>query len=969
MNTKGGGHIAPTTLRRLALGLGVVLVTSACTTTPALETTTPDTQAPSTTAAEVAPGTTLADPFLSEPLPVDDSIRIGTLDNGLTYYVKHNDSPGRRLELRLMVDAGSVQEDDDQAGIAHFLEHMMFNGTERFPRNDLIGVLESFGPRFGPDINAFTSFDETVYELSLTTGDDRLVQLGIDVLREWAGRATLVEDDVVGERGVVLDEWRLRDLGFNARVSDAFQDLILPGTDYEGRLPIGDDASIQATTPDLLSRFYRDWYRPDLMAVAAVGDIDVEEMEQRIIDAFGDLPSVEDPRAFERAAYSPPSETRARGIGDEEAARGSITIVWPTAGTPMATVGDFRSAIAGSLAIEMLANRLNDDALRGEAPLLGAAPLQFGFTRAIEVGGIDLEARSQDLAEALEVALTEVRRIQEHGFSDEEVERALARFEAASEQRHQQRESVQDAQIMGAIVGRHLAGGHLMSPEQQFEVESRLREILDRAVLESVFRELSSVAPVILAVGPDEAPVPGEEQILEAVARVSTSSVTVRKDGGSDVVSLMAVPDAVPPTSAEVDSRFGYHTLLFDNGATVYLWRSDIAADGVYAAAESFGGTSLIDLEDLPEAFLMTEIIARSGIGPADVPTLQRLLASRLVQVIPWVSETREGLTASSASKDVETLFQMIHLHMTAPRFDDVALESVVAEVAAVNESRADLPDLVVEEALIRSYYGDDPRYFAFPSPEQMADFDLAVAEEVYMERFGNAGDFAFAFVGDFDVDEMTDMASRYIGSLPGSGEREEFIDTQPLPSRQVQVEVVESGADPQGSLSMFFTNPHDPGEEDYVTARLMSLIVNARLRDKIREEMSATYSVFGGIDLQRDPDPFAESFVTATGAPEDLERISDAVLEVLDDIRVAGPTGTEFATAVEQLRDELDLIDNPTLADALLNAYLYPDEPVTNLGDRAGLIDGIDPDDVRRLAAIAYDPNQRIEIRLIPRS
>jgi zinc protease len=567
------------------------------------------------------------------------------------------------------------------------------------------------------------------------------------------------------------------------------------------------------------------------------------------------------------------------------------------------------------------------------------------------------------------VALTEIRRIQEHGFSDEEVERALARFDAASEQRHQQRESVQDAQIMGAIVAHHLAEGPLMSPEQQFEVESRLREGLDRTVLESVFQELSSVPPVILAVGPDESPVPVEEEILETVARVSSSPVTVREDGRSDVMSLMAGPDAVPPVSTQVDTRFGYRTLVFDNGASVFLWRSDIAADGVYAAAESFGGTSLIDVEDLPEAFLMTEIIARSGIGPADVPTLQRLLASRLVQVFPWVSETREGLTASSASKDVETLFQMIHLYMTAPRFDDIALEAVVAEVAAVNESRADLPDLAVEEALIRAYYGDDPRYFAFPSPEQMADFDLAAAEEVYLERFGNAGDFAFAFVGDFDVDEMTEMASRYIGSLPGSGEREEFVDTQPLPSRQIQLEVVESGADPQGSLSMFFTNPHDPGPEDYVTASLLSLIVNARLRDKIREEMSATYSVFGRVDLQRDPDPFAESFVTATGAPEDLERISDAILEVLSDIRVQGPTDTEFATAVEQLRDEFDLIDNPTLADALLNAYLYPDEPVANLGNRAGLIEEISPDDVRRLAAIAYDPTQRIEIRLVPRS
>lgn len=896
-------------------------------------------------------------------------MRVGTLDNGLTYYVRHNDSPGGRLELRLMVDAGSVQEDDDQSGVAHFLEHMMFNGTERFPRNDLIAVLEAFGPRFGPDINAFTSFDETVYELSLTADDAELVQLGIDVLREWATRATLDEADVIGERGVVLDEWRLRDLGFSARVGDAFQELILPGTDYVDRLPIGDDVSIQATTPELLSRFYRDWYRPDLMSVAAVGDIDTDQIEQQIIAAFGDLSPAAQPRAFERSVYDPPAEPRVAGIGDEEAAGGSVTIVWPGAGEPITTAGDLRNSIAGALAVEMVANRLNDDALRGEAPLLGATSLGFGLTRTIEIAGIEVETLPEDLDEALEAALTEIHRVQEHGFADTEVDRALARFDAASMQRYQQRESIQDGQFVRSIIGHHLAGGHLMSPEQQFDVESALRERLDRQVLESAFANLTATAPIILVVGPDEEPVPGEAAILETLTRVESAPITVREDYDPDVLSLMPVPQAAPPASSEIDDRFGYHTLLFDNGATVYLWPSDIAADGIYFAAESFGGTSLIELEDLPEAFLMTEVIARSGIGPADVPTLQRLLTTRLVEVFPWVSETREGLTGSAASKDAEILFQMIHLYMTAPRFDDVAVESVLAEVAAINESRADLPDLAVEEAVIRSYYGEDPRYFAFPSPEQMADFDVAAVEEIYRKRFGNAGDFAFAFVGDFDVDEMTDLASKYVATLPGSGEREEFVDTQPLPPREIQVEVVESGADPQGSLSMFFTNPHQPNQEDYVTARLMSLIVNTRLRDKIREEMSATYSVFGAIDLQRDPDPFAESFVTATGAPEDLERISDAVLEVLADMRSSGPTDAEFATAVEQLRDEFDLIDNPTLADALLNAFLYPDEPVSNLGNRSVVIDEITPADVRRLAGVVYNPAQRIEILLVPRS
>ena len=276
--------------------LALLLVASACTS----DTTTTSSSVVATIVGESTATTVLDDPVLNTPLPVDSDIRIGVLPNGLTYYLRHNDylrhneSPGGRVELRLLVDVGSVQEDDDQSGGAHFLEHMMFNGTARFPRNELIAALESLGPRFGPDINAHTSFDETVYELSLAA-EPELVSLGIDVLREWAAEASLTEDDVIGERGVVLDEWRLRAQGFSSRVSDAFQELILPGSAYENRLPIGTSEAIESTEPAELRRFYEDWYRPDLMAVVVVGDIDLDDLEAQVVEAFEALVAPDGP--------------------------------------------------------------------------------------------------------------------------------------------------------------------------------------------------------------------------------------------------------------------------------------------------------------------------------------------------------------------------------------------------------------------------------------------------------------------------------------------------------------------------------------------------------------------------------------------------------------------------------------------------------------------------------------------------
>jgi zinc protease len=452
------------------------------------------------------------------------------------------------------------------------------------------------------------------------------------------------------------------------------------------------------------------------------------------------------------------------------------------------------------------------------------------------------------------------------------------------------------------------------------------------------------------------------------MSEVASDTIQRRRDEAPGVETLMAVPDPVPPLTTTIDPDFGYTILEYPNGAIVMLWQSEIADQSVYMQAESFGGTSRVAIEDLPEAFLATDIISRSGVGPADAPTLDRYLSDRLVNVFPWISETREGLTGSSASSDIDSLFQLTHLYMTAPRFEDQAITAVIDEVAVLNESREDIPDILFDEALIQAYYGDDPRYFALPNPEQMADFDPEDTAQVYLDRFGDAADFVFAFVGDFDVSEVTDLSSSYIGTLPADAGDGGFVDNQPLPPREAVITTVEAGVGEQGRLGMFFTNPLEPNLEGRLTARILQLIVNGRLRERIREELSATYSIFSSIDLQREPDPFAESFVSSTGHPDDLERISEEVMADLDDLRQNGPSETQMATALEQLRSEIDLINNPALADALVTSRLYPDQPVLDLSLRYEVVESITAEDVRVLSQTVFNPAQRIEIRLVPR-
>lgn len=951
----------------LAVALGLVVV--ACTGSTASTTT----LAPETTSSSAVATTTTeaVDPRLALALPVDSEVRQGVLDNGLTYYIRHNEAPGGRAELRLVVDAGSVQEDESQAGIAHFLEHMMFNGTELFPRNELISVLERFGPKFGPDINAYTTFDETVYELGLTTDEPKLMDLGMTVLREWASRATLNESDVVEERGVVLDEWRLRAQGYSARVGDRFHELVFPGTVYEGRLPIGTAESIEQTTPDLLGRFYRDWYRPDRMAIVAVGDFDVDSMEDDIVDTFGDLVPLEDPLPWDPVTYEPPMDPRVDSFVDPEATNVGLAVVWPVPTARPVTVGDYAQSVALSLGLEILNERLDDEALAGDGPLLSAAPVDFDWTRSIGAKGLDLEVKPTQADAGMEHVLTEVERVRREGFTDDEFSRALLRFETRSRQIYDEQDSRQDVTIADDIVAHHLGGAPLFSPDQRFKVEFDIADTLSKAYVEDVFGGVVSAAPIVLMVGPDDEgiSIPDEARIMEVIDGLPSVTLQPRDDTTSDVLELMPAPAPAPILSDRTDRLFGYHTLTFDNGATVYLWPSGIAAGSVLAMIEGFGGTSVMDVEDLPEAFAMTDIVLRSGVGDLDIPTLQRFLTDRVVSLEPWISETRQGLVGESSSRDLETLLQLVNQTMTSPRFDASAVDAVLSQLETVEASRADLPDILFDEALITGYYGDDPRYFAFPTAEQLESYDPVRAEELFRDRFGDAGQFAFVFVGDFEMEDVTDLAARYIGSLPGDSVQTGFVDNQPLPPRRVQTFTVEAGTDEQAQIGMFFTNELDSDLEDRVTAQLLELIVAARLRDRVREQLSATYSVTTGVDLQRDPDPYAEAFVHATGDPAGLDQISDEVIADLADLQENGPTVDQFATAVAQLRDDFELFDNWSIASRLVEAHLYPDLPVSDMIRRNEVLTGLTSEDVRLLARIAYNLDQRIEIRQVPRN
>jgi zinc protease len=706
------------------------------------------------------------------------------------------------------------------------------------------------------------------------------------------------------------------------------------------------------------------------MAVVAVGDFDVAAMESRIVEAFGDIDGPGQTRSWDPVTFTPADAPLVGSHTDEEATSSEVSVIWPVFAGPIATVGEYQEVAMASMAVEILTQRLADDALSGEGPLLDASAINLDWARAIGLLGVDAEVRPEQTDQGLEAVLHEVERVRRHGITEAEFDRAVRAFEATIRQLFETQDTIQDTEFASQIAAHHLGGDPMMSPSQRFDVESDIAARITEEDVERTMIALMSRPPVVLALGPDDpgVEVPSEERILEVLDGLAQVTLEPRAETPLESIDLMSPPSPADVVRNTIHPEFLYTRLEFANGADVYLWESDIATQGVYALVEGFGGTSVLPVEDLPEAFLVTDMVLRSGLGELNATTLDRVLADRLVSLQPWISETRQGLEGNASTVDVETLMQLINLTMTRPRLDVPAVEAVLDETSNIAVSRDDLPGVMFDEAITRAYYGDDPRYFVVPSPDQLAGFDVADAERVFRERFANAGDFAFVFVGDFETAAMIDLAARYIGTLPGGQEAIAYVDNQPLPPREVQVATVEAGTGQQGQIGLFFTNEHDPVLKDRVAARLVELVLTARLRERIREGLSATYSITASIDLQRDPDPFAEASIISTGDPSGLDQISEEIMSDIRSLQADGPTETQFETAIEQLRNELELIDNLTIATALVTAHLYPDQPVTELSARYSLLEEITPADVQAMAAIAFNPDQRIEVRQIPK-
>ncbi|MGZ4766585.1 MAG: insulinase family protein, partial [Ilumatobacteraceae bacterium] len=782
----------------------------------------------------------------TDTIPVDPGVRIVKLSNGLTVYLRSNDRPGGSAELRLAINAGSGQEDSDESGTAHFLEHMMFNGTKEFPANELVATLRGFGMTFGADVNAYTTYDDTVYELTVPTTKSTNLTTGLDVLREWLSAATLDPAEVDREKGVVLDEWRQSDQSFAGRVAKATDAMMLDGSQYTGHEPIGTDAAIKAMTPSLLRRFYDTWYRPDNAALVVVGDIDVDKVESEIRDRFETLTSRADSKPRTEPTLGTFTTPAATVLADPDATTGDVSISLPAADIVDNSTASRRNHTLISMAFDMIATRLSDDVSRGLAPFVSATSGNNGVVRRLDAPSIMASGEPPKVQASLDAVTAEFERVRRFGFDAGELDRVVRSYRSTSQADFDSRDTVQDADYVSRYVDHFLTGTPIPDADASFQIDKAIYDAATPVSVSAAFNDLlaGSALHVLVVAPASTAGMPSQAEVLDRVAKLPTLDLAPRKPTTAAATELMKAPDPVPEVGTERlagDEGFVDPTMLtFANGARVVLNPTDIADNDISLAATSPGGLSLVADADVPDALSAVSVVTASGVGDLDPVQLDTVLADASIELSPSIGQTSEDFLGTSTTDDLELLFQLLNLYMSKPRFDQAGLDATISSLRPYVDDPNSDPDLAAYVAYSDARYGAEPRFRVIPTARDLAELDLGTIERVWRDRFSNAGDWVFAVSGDFDLDTGRNLAERYIGSLAGTDTTEQYKDFQIDPPSTVVTKEVHAGTGDKGSLTLDWNAPTTDSETESVYADVLTSVLNIRLTDHIREELGA---------------------------------------------------------------------------------------------------------------------------------
>jgi zinc protease len=846
---------------------------------------------------------------LDRTLPIDPAVRTGKLPNGLTYFIRQNARPANRVSMRLAVDAAAIQEDADQRGLAHFIEHMAFNGTEHFKPGELVSFLESIGARFGPHVNASTSFDETVYMLDIPTDRPGYVDRGMTVLQDFAGGISLLPAEIEKERGVVLEEWRGR-LGAGSRLTEKQLPVIFQGSRYAERLPIGLPEILRNAPRERLLAFYQKWYRPDRMAVVVVGDIAVAEAEKMIIAHFSGIPAAKGTVAEVDTSVPAHQETLVSMATDPEAQGWSVSVEFKHKAEEDQTVRGYRKSLAESLVSQMLNLRLGELSRRPNAPFIGAQAGTSSIGRSLDLFELEAAVPEGKITEGLGALMSEAKRAQQYGFSSDELARAKSALLAGYERAYKERATSESANYANEYVRHFLAKEPIPGMEIEYKIAAAYLPTITAEEITALTKELiTEENRVVLGVAPEkkDVPPPSTETMRAAIARASTAPVERWADASADRELVEKPPAPGKVVSKRSVPEIGATVLTLSNGVEVWLKPTDFKNDQILFTAYAPGGTSLANEKDYKSASLATAVVGVGGIGGFNPVDLSRMLSGKIAQASPSISDYTSGVSGSATPKDLETALQLNYLAYTAPNMTPDVLELVKRRLGASLQNRDQNPRAAFSERVEKVNTSD--HYSASPlKTADLPNLDLEAMRSFYRARFGNAADFTYFFVGAFTEAEITPLLEKWVASLPSTGKKTAVAKDMGVkfPAAVVKDDVKKGREPASQTLLSFFA---DPGSDEFELHRLRAAtsVLSIRLREILREELGGTYGVSAGFANSPPLKGYGMVQIQFGSSPENVDKLVNAALKEIERLKVEGPSADDVSKVKELERRDLE--------------------------------------------------------------
>lgn len=904
----------------------------------------------------------------SKPLPFDPAVRTGKLPNGFTYYIRHNEEPKKKVVMYLVNKAGSVLEDEDQRGLAHFMEHMEFNGTKHFPHNELIDYLQKNGVRFGADINAYTSFDETVYQLPLPTDDPQVVSHGMEIMRDWAQEALLDPTEIDKERGVVLEEKRLGK-GAGERMQRIFWPILLNNSRYATRVPIGLDTVLQNFKRPTIARFYHDWYRPDLQALIIVGDIDVNQMEKNIKAQFSDLrnPKNEKPRTAYHVTLDGKNQFIA--VTDKEMTATVAEVIIKQPKLKLKTEAEYREGIIRQLYNSMIGERFAELSRQANPPFVQGGANISGFIGNLDNFDASVVAKPGELEKGFKAVWTEVERARRFGFANGELERAKANYQAQFESLLMEKNKNNSENFVKEYQDHFLNG--TASPGISFEyklVTKQLQTITLNDLNTLAKSEIKNTDRDILILAPekDKAKLPNEATINFWLNEITNSHLSPYIDETSTQPLLTSQPKAGKILSETKDKDLGLITYTLSNGVKVVIKPTTFKDNQILFSGFSNGGTSLYSDQEFQSANA-AGMIPSFGVGNYNPGQLDKFLSGKQLRVSPFITDRSQGIKGGTEPKDLETALQLVYAYYTEPRKDATIFNGIIDRSKAGLANRSNDPKSVFQDTVSATLGNYNIRKTG-PTIEKINQIDLDRAYQIYKERFANANGTTFTFVGSIDTNQLKPLLEKYIAALPATQNKTEAKDLGiHIPEGKITKNVYK-GTEPKATVDLFWSGTYQFSPENNVTLDALKECLEIRLLERLREDESGVYSPGAFVQMTKLPENRYTFIVQFGCAPQNVDKLIASTQDEINKLKANGPLQINIDKwRIESKRERETEMQTNDFWLSFLTGQQNNEEPYNTVNTFNQRLDKVTVQTVKAAANQSFSGDNYIRIVLLP--